>query len=147
MLSLIPFVVLTASAAVFGSLFQPGEWYEGLVKPSWTPPNWVFGPVWTILYLMIAAAGWQVWRKNGLSLVIVVWTLQIILNASWSWAMFGEHEIGLALLIITVLVVTIIIFAILAWPISRTASLLFFPYLAWVLYASSLNAALWNLNG
>ena len=141
------FFAVTAAAAAFGAVFQPGSWYQALAKPPWTPPNWLFGPVWTVLYIMIAIAGWLVWREQGLSLVVAVWVVQLVLNGAWSWIMFGQHQIGWALADIILLWIAIILFAVLAWPVSATASLLVVPYLAWVSYAGALNFAIWRLNG
>ena len=141
------FLAVTAAAAAFGAVFQPGAWYQALAKPPWTPPNWLFGPVWTVLYIMIAIAGWLVWREQGLSLVVAIWVCQLVLNGAWSWIMFGQHQIGLALADIILLWIAIVLFAVLSWPVSLTASLLFFPYLAWVSYAGALNFAIWRLNG
>ena len=146
-LTFLLFLGLTVAAAAIGAMFQPGAWYQALIKPAWTPPNWLFGPVWTVLYVMIAIAGWLVWREQGLSFVVVVWALQLVLNGAWSWIMFGQHQIGLALADIFLLWISIVLFAVLAWPVSLTASLLFVPYLAWVSYAGALNFAIWRLNG
>ena len=140
------FFAVTAAAAAFGAVFQPGTWYQGLEKPPWTPPNWLFGPVWAVLYIMIAVSGWLVWREQGFSLVVALWVVQLVLNGAWSWIMFGQHQIGWALADIVFLWIAIIVFAVLAWPVSATASLLFFPYLAWVSYAGALNFAIWRLN-
>ena len=141
------FFAVTAAAAAFGAVFQPGSWYQALAKPPWTPPNWLFGPVWTVLYIMIAIAGWLVWREQGLSLVVAIWLVQLVLNGAWSWIMFGQHQIGWALADIILLWIAIILFAVLAWPFSTTASLLVVPYLAWVSYAGALNFEIWRLNG
>src|SRR5688572_33129170 len=82
--SLVVFFILVAAAAIFGSRFEPGEWYEHLVKAPWTPPNWVFAPVWTLLYISIALAGWLVWRaKKGVSTALALWLGQLLLNAAW----------------------------------------------------------------
>ena len=146
-LVLLVFFAVTAAAAVFGAVFQPGSWYQTLIKPGWTPPNWLFGPVWTVLYIMIAIAGWLVWREQGLSFVLAVWMGQLILNGAWSWIMFDQHQIGSAFADIVLLWFAIVLFAVLAWPVSPTASLLFIPYLAWASYAGALNFAIWRLNG
>ena len=146
-LTFLLFLGLTVAAAAFGAMFQPGAWYQAIIKPAWTPPNWLFGPVWTVLYIMIAIAGWLVWREQGLSFVVVVWVLQLVFNGAWSWIMFGQHQIGWAFADIFLLWIAILLFAVLAWPVSLTASLLFVPYLAWVSYAGALNFAIWRLNG
>ena len=146
-LSLLAFIMLVAIAAGFGSLYMPGPWYEALARPSWTPPNWLFGPVWTVLYLMIAVAGWRVWKTQGLSPLLAVWFLSLLLNAAWSWIMFGQNQIGWALSDIVLLLITIFAFIVMAWPIDRIAAWLFVPYVAWVSFATALNFALWQLNG
>lgn len=147
MFSLVVFIALVAAAAITGGQFMPGEWYAQLAKPSWTPPNWLFGPVWTVLYVAIAAAGWLVWRgERRAALPLALWVAQIVLNAAWSWLFFGLHRPGTAFAEIVVLLATIVGFAIAAWPVSRTASLLFVPYALWVGFASALNFAVWRLN-
>lgn len=146
-MAFVVFFALTIAAAAFGALFMPGEWYAALRKPSWTPPNWLFGPVWTVLYLMIATAGWLVWRAGDRSKAIAIWAVNLALNAGWSLLFFGRHAIGLALIDILLIWLTIVAFIILAWARSRPASLLFVPYLAWVSLATALNFAIWRLNG
>ena len=146
-LTLLAFLGLTAAVAAFGAMFQPGGWYQDLTKPGWTPPNWLFGPVWTILYIMIAIAGWLVWREQGAGALAALWTLQLIFNGAWSWIMFDQHQIGWAFADIGLMWGTIILFAIFAWPVAPAASLLFVPYLMWVTYAGALNFAIWRMNG
>ena len=146
LLPIIGFFAVTAIAAAFGTTFQPGEWYEQLAKPDWTPPNWLFGPVWTVLYLMIAISGWLVWRAQGFGALTVLWCLQLLLNATWSLFMFGRHQIGVALFDMALLVSISLLFVTLAWTISRTAAYLFIPYCMWLGYAAALNFALWRLN-
>jgi tryptophan-rich sensory protein len=146
-LSLLVFVALVAAAALSGGQFRPGAWYAALAKPSWTPPGWLFGPVWAVLYLMIAVAGWLVWRAEGLRAALMVWGVQLALNGAWSWLMFGRQAIGLALIDILAMLAAIIAFIVLAWPVSRPAAGLFVPYLAWVSFATALNATIWRMNG
>jgi tryptophan-rich sensory protein len=145
--SLVVFVVLVAAVAATAGQFMPGAWYAGLAKPTWTPPGWLFGPVWSVLYLMIAVAGWLVWRANGMGPALALWGAQLALNGIWSPVMFGAHRIGLALVVIVVLWVAIAAFIAVAWRVSRNAALLFVPYLAWVSFATALNFAIWRLNG
>ena len=147
LVTLLVFFVLTAAAAAFGAIFQPGGWYQTLIKPGWTPPNWLFGPVWTLLYIMIAIAGWLVWREQGISALVALWALQLLFNGAWSWIMFSQHQIGWAFADIVLLWGAIILFAVLAWPVAPAASLLFVPYIVWVSYAGALNFAIWRLNG
>jgi translocator protein len=140
------FTGLTAAAAVTGSRFGPGQWYLTLNKPSWTPPGWVFPVVWTTLYVMIAIAGYLVWQVKGWSPVVIVWGTQLLLNALWSWIMFGQKKIGLALGDIVLMWIAIAAFIVLAWPVSRTAAYLFMPYLLWVSIAFTLNLRIWQMN-
>lgn len=141
------FIVLVGAVALFARQFPPGPFYELLSKPAWTPPNWLFGPVWAVLYLMIAFAGWTVWRAQGLGPALGLWFAQLVLNGAWSWIMFGQRMITHALVDIAALWIAILAFIILSWPIRRTASLLFLPYLFWITYAAALNFELWRLNG
>jgi translocator protein len=145
--SLIAFFAITFVAALTGAMFMPGPWYKTLLKPTWTPPNWVFGPAWTVLYFLIAVAGWRVYRAVGWHSALVFWLLQLVLNAAWSWLMFGQKRIDLALIDVVALWLSIAAFIVVARPIDQTASFLFVPYLAWVTFATVLNAAIWRLNG
>lgn len=146
LISLAAFVVLVALVAAVSSHFMPGAWYAGLAKPSWTPPNWLFAPVWSVLYLMIALAGWLVWQEPETTAAWPLWGAQLALNGAWSWLMFGQHRIGWALVDIALLWLSIAAFIAVAWRGNRPAALLFAPYLAWVSYAAALNAAVWRLN-
>lgn len=139
------FAALVAAAAATGSIFRPGEWYAALAKPSWTPPGWIFGPVWAVLYVMIAVAGWLAWRA-GATTAVAVWTVGLVLNAAWSWLFFGQKQIGLAALDILLLASTIGLFIALAYRASPAAGLLFVPYLAWVSFAAALNITIWHMN-
>lgn len=145
-LSLLVFILLVAGAAAFGATFKPGDWYAGLTKPSWTPPNWLFAPVWTVLYAMIAVAGWLVWRNGERGAALLAWVTGLAFNAAWSLLFFGRNQIGLALADIIALWCTIALFVVLARRSSATASWLFVPYLLWVSFAAALNAAIWRLN-
>ncbi len=144
--SLLVFLALVALAAVTGSKFMPGPWYDALVKPAWTPPKWLFPVAWTVLYAMIAFAGWLVWKAQGLGPALVVWGIGLALNAAWSWIMFGERQIGWALVDLAGMWLTIVAFIVLAWPVDRTAAMLFVPYLVWVSYAGALNYVIWRWN-
>jgi tryptophan-rich sensory protein len=149
MLALFVFVVISFIPAIVGGLFVPGQWYAQLAKPSWTPPGYVFGPVWTALYATMAVAGWLVWRARDVSSVqgaLVVFALQLALNGLWSGIFFGMHRPGLAFANITVLWVSILATLILFWQIRPLAGVLFVPYFLWVSFASALNYAIWQLN-
>lgn len=142
-------LVLTFGAAYVGSRFPVDEWYSALAKPSWNPPNWLFGPVWSVLYLLMAISVWLVWRKEGLLGAIVpliIFLLQLVLNAAWSWIFFGLHELGYAFVEIVALWVAIVVNIILFWRINPISGILLLPYLAWVTFASVLNYTIWRLN-
>ena len=126
----------------------PG-WYRTLVRPSIAPPNWVFGPVWTLLYAMMAVAAWQVWespssplRTLGLALFLV----QLILNFAWSLIFFRQHAIGAALVEVVALWAAIGATTLVFGKVSPAAAWLMAPYWAWVTFAAVLNAAFWRLN-
>jgi tryptophan-rich sensory protein len=145
--SLLPFLALVALAAAFGAIFQPGPWYAELRKPPLTPPNWVFGPAWTLLYVAIAVAAWRVWRaRPGPSAALALWGAQLALNALWSFLFFGLEQPELALLDIAVLLAAIVFTTLAFFAVDRVAGWLFVPYLAWVAFASYLNAGVWLLN-
>ena len=136
-------------AALSGALFPPGQWYEGLKKPSWRPPNWLFAPAWTILYAMIAIAGWLVWRDKGFAgaaVPLAIYFVQLALNAAWSGLFFGMRRMDLALAELIVLWLSILATIVAFYPIHVTAALLMVPYLAWVTFAGVLNFTMWRLN-
>lgn len=145
-LTLIPFIALVFAASSTGVQFSPGAWYASLNKPSWTPPDWLFPVAWTVLYLMIAIAGWLAWRAGGISAAVIIWAVGLALNALWSYLMFGRHDIGLALADIACLWVATAAFIYASWDLDRTAAYLFVPYLAWVSFAAALNFEVWRLN-
>ena len=140
------FAGLCFVAALSGALFKPGAWHAALAKPSWHPPNWLFGPAWGVLYLMIATAGWMVWNAAGWSTALAAWGAQLVLNAAWSWLFFGLRRPDLAFAEVLLLWLSIAACVVLFAPISTTAALLMLPYLAWVAFASALNFAMWRLN-
>ena len=126
---------------------MPGPWYAELAKPTWTPPGWIFGPVWTVLYVLIALSASLVWRAQPrFGLPLVLWSAQLGLNTIWSWLFFGLERPGLAAIDIVVLLGTIIATAYAFVRVSRTAALLLLPYALWVGFASALNIAIWRLN-
>jgi len=147
-LGLIGWLVLTYAAALVGAQFMPGEWYAALRKPSWTPPSWLFAPVWTALYAAMAVAAWLVWRKGAplSALPLGLYVAQLAANAVWSWLFFGLHRPGLALADIIVLWVLIAACVVVFRRVSVPASVLMIPYLAWVTFATALNGALWAMN-
>ena len=130
---------------------MPGDWYASLAKPAWTPPTWVFGPAWTILYAMMAVAAWRLWRRLGARpresrRALVLFAVQLALNLSWTPVFFGMQRPDLALVVILVLWLAIAATIVAAWKACKTAAALLVPYLAWVTFATALNAAIWRLN-
>ena len=146
-LSLILFLILAIGGGLaIGFLTAPGEWYAGLAKPAFNPPNWLFAPVWTVLYVLIAVAGWRVWQRDHGSFAMKLWWAQLGLNFLWSPTFFAAHQIGLALIVILLLLAAILAFIVTAWRLDRPAAWLFVPYAVWVAFASALNGAIWLLN-
>jgi translocator protein len=123
------------------------SWYIHLQKPSFNPPNWLFGPVWTVLYIMIGISGGILWgeRKKN-SPAFYCYLLQLILNFAWSFIFFGAHLIGWALADIVAIMLTTTVTVILSFKRTKIAAYLLTPYLAWIIFALTLNAALWHLN-
>ncbi|MEU4427782.1 TspO/MBR family protein [Actinoplanes sp. NPDC024001] len=147
-LALAGFVVAVALAALIGGLGVAGtaSEYQSLDRPSWAPPSSVFGPVWTVLYAMIAVSGWLVWRRTGWSSALNWYAVQLVLNAAWTPIFFGAGQYGLALLDIVVLWALI---GVTVWKfraVSKPAAALLLPYWAWVTFATALNAAIWLAN-
>lgn len=143
------FVLLVAVVASAGAMFKPGDWYEALAKPPWTPPNWVFPVAWTLLYLMIAIAGWQIWREAGFGgacLAFLLYFVQLVLNAAWSWMFFGLHRVDLAMIDVTVLWIIVLANTIAFFMVQPGAAILLIPYLIWITYAAALNFAIWQMN-
>lgn len=139
------FLLIVAGVSFFGAQFRPGEWYSQLDKPDWTPPNWVFPMVWSILYLMIAVAGWLIYSGSAL-LPKVLWAIQMVLNGLWSWLFFGLHLIGFALLDILALFACTFMLLWVTRKAGMAAVWLMAPYLIWVGYAAALNLAIYLLN-
>lgn len=136
-------------AGVAGVWFDPGIWYQNIVKPAWTPPDIVFPIVWPLLYICMGIAAWIVWKKYGFagaSRELQWFGLQLTLNAAWSVIFFGAHDIGTALSEILLLWNAILFTLMLFWRRSRIAGILLIPYLVWVSFASVLNFAIWRLN-
>ncbi|HEX8939287.1 MAG TPA: TspO/MBR family protein [Candidatus Limnocylindrales bacterium] len=140
-----------AVGAVSGALTVPGVtgWYRTVSKPTWTPPDWVFGPVWTTLYLAMGLALALVWRRRDADarLAVGLFAIQLVLNFGWSWLFFDRHAVGPAALEIVALWLAIAATVGAFGPIDRRAAALLVPYLGWVGFASALNIAIWRLNG
>jgi benzodiazapine receptor len=145
-------IALCFGAALLGSVFTTPSiptWYAGLIKPSWTPPDWVFGPVWSALYVMMAVAAWLVWRRGGLAaarLPVTLFMIQLALNAAWSILFFGLRLPGVAFAEIVILWFAILVTSIAFRQLNRAAGYLLLPYLFWVSFAAALNFAIWQMN-
>ena len=144
-------IICFAAAWVGSRLTTPAisGWYKALRKPAWTPPNWLFGPVWSLLYLGMGIAAWLVWRKleaPGARLGLLLFATQLVLNVAWSGVFFALHRPGAAFGEVLLLWISILATALAFWPLSRAAGWLLAPYLIWVSFAASLNYAIWRLN-
>ncbi len=136
-------VAVLGLGLVIGSVTRPDGWYAALAKPPFSPPNWIFGPVWSVLYVMIAVAGARTFERGG---SFRLWLGQMTLNFLWTPAFFVLHQPRVALVIILAMLATITAFIVRRWNADRVSALLFVPYAAWVGFASLLNAAIVVLN-
>ena len=143
------FLLVSYAAAAVGTVTQGGDvggTYLALDPPAWAPPPWLFGPVWTVLYALIGVAGWWVWRidaAGGRGPALGLWTAQLVVNAAWPGVFFGLGELGWALVVIVTLDVLVVATIVAVGRLTRVAAALLVPYLAWILFATALNAALW----
>jgi translocator protein len=150
--ALIVFIVVCLGVAGAGTIFTTGavrNWYPAIHKPSWTPPEWLFGPVWTSLYLMMAIAAWLVWQKRGsvdVKSALWLFTFQLVLNAAWSPLFFGLKSPLAGLMAIIPLWVAILATLLSFWKISPAAGGLLVPYWLWVSFATALNFSIWKMN-
>ena len=145
-LPLVGFIIVTFCAPLCGSHALPGTWYEALIKPAWNPPAWIFGPAWTLLYTLMAVAAWRVWKQVGWRRPLLLYLVQLVLNAAWTPIFFGAHQLGWALVEIVALWFAVLLTLLSFRQVNKTAGALFVPYLAWVTFATLLNFALWRLN-
>lgn len=152
-LKLITAIAIPLVIGFGGSLFTttgPGSWYETINKPPWNPPNGIFGPVWTALYILMGIALFLVWQKEKPGKVkqtsILFFSIQLILNFFWSVIFFGEHQIGLAFFEIILLWLMIIFTIFMFARLSKPAAWLMVPYISWVSFAAILNYTIWQLN-
>lgn len=148
-MGLIAWLALVFAASLTSVFVSTDGWYAELNKPAWNPPDWIFGPVWTVLYIMMAVAVWRVWLRGGwtkqrtpLSLFLVQWTL----NTLWTPLFFGFHLLGWAVAEILVLLVFIVLTIRAFWSVDRVGAGLLIPYAVWVGFASVLNGAIWRMN-
>lgn len=144
---LIPFLaIVVGGGLLIGATNLPGSWYAELVKPWFTPPNWLFAPAWTFLYIFIAVAGWRSFQQQPRGLAMGLWYVQLAFNFAWSPVIFTLHAIALALIIAITMLIAVIAFIVVQWSRDKIAAALFLPYAAWVCYATLLNFAIWQLN-
>lgn len=126
-------------------------WYRTITKPDWTPPDWAFGPAWTVLYIAMAVAAWRVWRVGArhpaeVKLALVWFWIQLALNFAWSFLFFTAQSPALAFVEIVFFWIAIVVTMFYFWRIDQIAGVLFVPYIAWVSFAGALNFAIWMLN-
>ncbi|RYZ00390.1 MAG: tryptophan-rich sensory protein [Chitinophagaceae bacterium] len=141
---------LAAAAGAFFTISDPGSWYQSIRRPAWNPPGWVFGPVWTVLYVLMGISLFLIWkgaRNSSLKRsAILLWSVQLFFNACWSPLFFGAHMIGTALVDLCVLWILVLLTIILFARMSRAAAWLLVPYIAWVSFAGFLNYSIYLLN-
>ena len=152
LLTLIAAILLTEAVGSIGSIFSAAAiptWYEGLTKPFFTPPGWVFGPVWALLYLFMGIAAYVMWRKRHRADVrraIALFVVQLVLNALWTPVFFGLQYPLLGVVVITMLLAAIAFTTYYFWRVEKWAGVLMLPYVFWVAFATALNIAIWWLN-
>ena len=146
--SALVFLLASAAAAMPGVVCRPGEWYRGLAKPPWCPPDWLFAPVWSVLYVTIAVSGWLVWREAGAGALpaLAVYGVHLVLNGLWSTVFFGLRRPGWALIEIACLWISIVATMAVFRMFDETAAYVLVPYLLWVSFAVALNYRVWQLN-
>lgn len=140
------FFAACIAAGSTGALFAPGEWYERLSKPSWTPPNWVFPVAWSILYILMALSAARVAVLDGTALAMAFWALQIALNTLWTPIFFGLRNMRAAMLVIVALWLAVAATLAAFWQQDIWAGLMLVPYLVWVSIAAALNFSVWRRN-
>ena len=148
--SWLAWVLLSFAATLPGAVSPPGDWYQTLAKPDWTPPGWAFPVVWTTLYVLMGTAAWMVWRKRGDNRgargALTLFVFQLLFNAAWTPTFFGAQQILAALVVIVVLWFAVLATLLAFRKVSGTAALLLVPYLVWVTIATALNFEIWRLN-
>jgi tryptophan-rich sensory protein len=148
-LSLAGWLVLCFASSGTAAFVSIGGWYADLHKPVWNPPAWIFAPVWTLLYVMMAVAAWLVWREGGWKAqwrALGLFLLQWLLNTLWVPIFFGMHRVGLSFVEIVLLLMVVAVALMFFWRVSKIAGALLSPYLVWVSFASILNFTIWRLN-
>lgn len=140
------FLAASGAAAATGAMFEPGDWYRSLKKPSWTPPNWAFPLVWTVLYVAMAVAAARVAALPGTGQALAFWGAQIAFNTLWTPVFFGLCRMGAAMVVMLGLWLFVFLTMVAFWQHDAVAGLLFAPYLLWVTAAGALNWSVWRLN-
>jgi len=146
--ALVGWLGLSCLAALTGFFIQPDGYYAALAKPAWSPPAWVFGPAWTVLYILMAVAAWMVWRRGGWRAqrgALGLYLVQLALNALWTPLFFGLQNPGLAFAEIVLLWLALAATLVAFFRVDRWAGCLLVPYLLWVSFAAALNFAIWRL--
>ncbi len=149
--ALVGWLLLSFVAAAVGGFASANaaSFYGQLTRPGWAPPAWLFGPAWTVLYLMMAVAAWLVWREggwHGARTALTLFVVQLVANGLWSWLFFAWHRGALAFADVVVLWLLIVATIAAFWRVSPLAAVMLVPYLAWVTYAAALTLAVWRLN-
>ncbi len=142
--------LLIGFSSGFFTITDVGSWYQTVQKPAWNPPNWIFGPVWTTLYILMGIALFLIWKKEGNNnlkkAAIILFAMQLVLNFFWSIIFFNQHQIGWALVEIVILWLSIMLTIFVFAKIAKIAAWLMVPYIAWVSFATILNFTIWQLN-
>lgn len=139
-------IVVVGIGGAIGYSTAPGSWYGTLAKPPFNPPNWLFGPVWGLLYIAIAIAGWRTFLRDRSGISMKIWSAQMLLNWAWSPVWFSLHLLWPAFAVIVSILALIVAFILTTWKTDRTSAWLFVPYAAWVGFASLLNLSIAILN-
>ena len=150
-LGLVGWLLITFIAGGVGAIASVNAqaFYGQLTQPAWAPPAWLFGPVWSVLYIMMGVAAWLVWRGHGFqnaSRALTLFLVQLAANSLWTWLFFAWHQGAMAMAEIVVLWLLIVSTIVSFWSLQRMAALLLLPYLAWVSFATALTWAMWQLN-
>ncbi|WP_426620253.1 tryptophan-rich sensory protein TspO [Pseudomonas rustica] len=145
-MTLFIFLLACAAAATTGVIFKPGEWYASLNKPRFTPPNWAFPLAWTVIYLLLAWAGYRLTLIPGSQVVLALWAAQIALNTLWTPVFFGAHQVLAAMVILALLWLVVAVMVVMALRLDVITGLILFPYLVWLCVAAALNFSILRNN-
>jgi tryptophan-rich sensory protein len=140
------FLLACGAAASTGIFFKPGQWYESLTKPGFTPPNWAFPVAWSIIYLLLAWAGYRLSQIPGSQVVLALWAAQIALNTLWTPVFFGAQRVFASMVILTLLWLVVAVMVVMTLRLDVITGLILFPYLAWLCVAAALNFSIMRNN-